>query len=255
MHDPQRQPPATPLYCLSRTVRFNLPLNGALDDTLDGAPSIDFSGGTNGEGGKPPMRGFGAHYAFEVRCVGVPDPETGYLINIKEIDRAVRSGIVPRIARAARDGASPDSFIPTLLAEADKLLPVAVRSVALHLSPTLRVEATTRDANGEIPDTNSSETERAMPTETATQPARVIVRQTLEFSAAHRLHVPSLDDDENARIFGKCNNPAGHGHNYRLLLRNAGFEVCVAQEQSVVVPMLRTVPLRLQGRRHAAQFL
>ena len=55
-----------------------------------------------------------------------------------------------------------------------------------------------------------------MPTETASLSPRVIVRQMLEFSAAHRLHVPSLDDDENARIFGKCNNPAGHGHNYRI---------------------------------------
>ena len=37
-----------------------------------------------------------------------------------------------------------------------------------------------------------------------------------EFSAAHRLHDPSLDDAENARIYGICNNPNGHGHNYAL---------------------------------------
>lgn len=45
---------------------------------------------------------------------------------------------------------------------------------------------------------------------------RVTLRQSYEFSAAHRLHVPSLSDEENRKTFGKCNNPAGHGHNYRV---------------------------------------
>ena len=35
-----------------------------------------------------------------------------------------------------------------------------------------------------------------------------------EFSASHRLHNPKLSDEENRRIFGMCNNPHGHGHNY-----------------------------------------
>ncbi|WP_089738886.1 6-carboxytetrahydropterin synthase [Gracilibacillus ureilyticus] len=36
------------------------------------------------------------------------------------------------------------------------------------------------------------------------------------FSSAHRLHSDQLSDKENERIFGKCNNPYGHGHNYYL---------------------------------------
>lgn len=35
------------------------------------------------------------------------------------------------------------------------------------------------------------------------------------FSAAHRLHSPLLSDEENAQIYGKCNHPNGHGHNYK----------------------------------------
>ena len=35
-----------------------------------------------------------------------------------------------------------------------------------------------------------------------------------EFSAAHRLHDPALSDEENARLYGPCNNPNGHGHTY-----------------------------------------
>lgn len=34
------------------------------------------------------------------------------------------------------------------------------------------------------------------------------------FSASHRLHTPLLSEEENCRVFGKCNNPHGHGHNY-----------------------------------------
>ena len=34
------------------------------------------------------------------------------------------------------------------------------------------------------------------------------------FSASHRLHSRQLSEEENCRVFGKCNNPHGHGHNY-----------------------------------------
>ena len=36
------------------------------------------------------------------------------------------------------------------------------------------------------------------------------------FSASHRLHAPALPDADNIRIYGKCNNPFGHGHNYEV---------------------------------------
>jgi 6-pyruvoyltetrahydropterin/6-carboxytetrahydropterin synthase len=34
------------------------------------------------------------------------------------------------------------------------------------------------------------------------------------FSASHRLHSGALSEEENRRVYGKCNNPYGHGHNY-----------------------------------------
>ncbi|MEL6796463.1 MAG: 6-carboxytetrahydropterin synthase, partial [Planctomycetota bacterium] len=43
-----------------------------------------------------------------------------------------------------------------------------------------------------------------------------LLRQQFDFAAAHRLHAPELSDEENQRVFGKCNNPSGHGHNYRI---------------------------------------
>ena len=48
------------------------------------------------------------------------------------------------------------------------------------------------------------------------------VTRLYEFSAAHRLHSGSLSSEENLTIFGKCNNPNGHGHNYVLEVTVAG---------------------------------
>lgn len=42
------------------------------------------------------------------------------------------------------------------------------------------------------------------------------------FSASHRLHSKALTDAENLGIFGKCNNPHGHGHNYEVELTVCG---------------------------------
>jgi 6-pyruvoyltetrahydropterin/6-carboxytetrahydropterin synthase len=42
------------------------------------------------------------------------------------------------------------------------------------------------------------------------------VTRRYQFSASHRLHSPALPDAENSRLYGKCNNPFGHGHNYVL---------------------------------------
>jgi len=42
------------------------------------------------------------------------------------------------------------------------------------------------------------------------------------FSASHRLHSAYLSEEENCRIFGKCNNPFGHGHNYVLEVSLSG---------------------------------
>lgn len=44
----------------------------------------------------------------------------------------------------------------------------------------------------------------------------VYISRTEEFSACHRLHSLLLTDEENREVFGKCNNPNGHGHNYKL---------------------------------------
>ena len=44
----------------------------------------------------------------------------------------------------------------------------------------------------------------------------VYLTRKAEFSASHVYHNPAFSPEENASIFGKCNNPNGHGHNYTL---------------------------------------
>lgn len=44
----------------------------------------------------------------------------------------------------------------------------------------------------------------------------VRVTRRVHFSAAHRLHNPEFSDERNREIFGLCNNPNWHGHNYEL---------------------------------------
>jgi 6-pyruvoyltetrahydropterin/6-carboxytetrahydropterin synthase len=48
------------------------------------------------------------------------------------------------------------------------------------------------------------------------------ITRTYTFCAAHRLHTDQLPDDLNQKIFGKCNNPNGHGHNYTVLVTVQG---------------------------------
>lgn len=42
------------------------------------------------------------------------------------------------------------------------------------------------------------------------------------FAASHRLHTTKLSEAENKRVYGKCSNPYGHGHNYVLEVTMAG---------------------------------
>lgn len=42
------------------------------------------------------------------------------------------------------------------------------------------------------------------------------------FNSAHRLHNPAWDEQTNRDVFGKCNNPSYHGHNYELIVKVVG---------------------------------
>ncbi len=52
---------------------------------------------------------------------------------------------------------------------------------------------------------------------------KVSVFRVEHFNAAHRLNNPAWDEVTNERVFGKCNNPNYHGHNYELVVKVSGI--------------------------------
>jgi len=51
---------------------------------------------------------------------------------------------------------------------------------------------------------------------------KVAICRKENFNAAHRLHNPDWSDEKNRTVFGKCNNPNYHGHNYELIVKVTG---------------------------------
>ena len=52
---------------------------------------------------------------------------------------------------------------------------------------------------------------------------KVAVYRKEHFNAAHRLNVAQWSDEQNNKVFGKCNNPNYHGHNYELIVKVTGI--------------------------------
>jgi 6-pyruvoyltetrahydropterin/6-carboxytetrahydropterin synthase len=178
---------------LTRTVRF------AINPSETGSGS-----GPNGYAGSPSISGLGRHYELDIACRGQIDPLTSYLIDIKDVDKAVRSKAIPVIQRAslAQPAADAQEVLSEIVAGVRSVLATKLDSVRWRLSPYHSLEMT------------------ASPATTSSQPAAALLRQKFDFAAAHRLHLPSLSPEKNRALFGKCNNPTGHGHNYQ-------FEPCV----------------------------
>jgi len=198
---------------LSRTVRFCLNADGPRDAAA--APKA------NTFSAWPAMRGLGRYYELDVRCTGTVDPTTGYFMNIKRIDEAVRDHVLPELQRLVL-GPTPATQLPMgwlmrrMLALLQPALDNSVSRLELKLTPRYRlgIERQAMDS--------------------------VVIYQQYEFSAAHRLHVDALTEKQNREVFGKCNNPAGHGHNYglevavRVPIDNGGHVLSVEALDAVV---------------------
>jgi 6-pyruvoyltetrahydropterin/6-carboxytetrahydropterin synthase len=172
------------MFRLTREVRFAI--NDLPDDQLTSSPSNSF-------GGYPSLRGFGQHLTLLVTLEGELDPRSCYLRNIKEVDQIVRTNAIALIARSRREHAVASLLSNLFSTIATEWAPANVHSISLGLTPTLCL------------------------TQLASEhPMQTRLSQKFEFSAAHRLHNPALSDEENRKTYGKCNNPAWHGHNYEV---------------------------------------
>jgi 6-pyruvoyltetrahydropterin/6-carboxytetrahydropterin synthase len=143
----------------------------------------------------PPCEGIGPVLSLSAVVEGPVDSQTGMMVNIKRIDRVLREVAVPLFA--CEGGTCGPARISGLLLDcyqqsSQRLLPHKLSVLRLAPSQWTHFEIHQK----EVP----------------------MMRMALrfEFSAAHRLHSNTLDDRGNAELFGKCNSPNAHGHNYEL---------------------------------------
>ena len=164
----------------------------------------------NGYAGYPPLSGFERFVSVDVSLGGEPNRDSGYLVNIKQIDEVVRRDGLPVLQEfAGRAGAGVEELARRLF-ERFREVWSQIESISVHLSPF----------------TGFSVLAREYP--------MVRFNHKFEFSAAHRLHNPELSGEENQKIFGKCNNPNGHGHNYELQVTLRGRLIPVSLLEEVV---------------------
>ena len=147
---------------------------------------------TNGHAGYPTLQALKPWFALRVTLSGKLNARTSYLRNIQEIDAVVRAVAIPIVDAAVRSNQT-DGLMARLCDSMKGAWPGAtLDELELALSPftELRIRAK------EYP--------------------MIRLSQKFEFSASHRLHNEAMSDAENRASFGKCNNPAGHGHNYEV---------------------------------------
>ena len=166
-----RNPRSLPsaVHVLRRTVRVNV------------LPAGSAAGAKNTYAGYPTMTTLGAFYSFEVAVRGEPNADTGYLRDIKHIDRAVRETVVPTIATAFGSAtAEPAELLANTLPALNRAIGGGLQSVRWFLSPYYSLEV-------------------AMPAapQAEQRAHRVLIRERFDFAAAHRLHVPQHSDDAN----------------------------------------------------------
>ncbi|MGD2107876.1 MAG: 6-carboxytetrahydropterin synthase, partial [Phycisphaerae bacterium] len=131
---------------------------------------------------------------------GPVDARTGYLCDIKALDAVLYDVVEAPLAECTTSGNHLRSITTTLREVFEGAgpgapglpMPVVIDSLELETSPYLRFQV----VRGET--------------------GMVRVTRSFEFSAAHRLYCERLSEEENLRVFGKCSNPHGHGHNYVL---------------------------------------
>jgi len=148
----------------------------------------------------------GHNYVLDVTVEGQIDESTGMVVNIKRIDDVLKQSIVSQF-----DGKSINDEVPHFYA-----VPSTLENLMLYIQAELSGE-------GVLPPEAylCSIRLEEMPTlfgEIQMVPGENVMTltRTYEFAASHRLDSPFLSSEENLALFGKCNNPAGHGHNYVL---------------------------------------
>jgi len=173
------------MITLSREIRFAL---------VPAATKFE-SKPSNSWAGWPTTLSIVPHLKLLAQIEGVPDRITGYVCNVADLDRVLRAIVVdhliPNYGDAPHQISAP-ILISEVFSQFQKRWQSSGRLVSLTLQLSDQLSFTLEPEND----------------------AMLQLTQQFEFSASHRLHCESMTDQENKEMFGKCNNPNGHGHNY-----------------------------------------
>lgn len=199
------------MQTLARQIRFSI--NPFLDtDEL----------GSNGYASNPPGEGLAIFLGLWIELTGDIDKDTGFVVNVVEIDRLARELAVPILSERIRKNFRAQKHTPiSELAEilkncmaelGDKFLPAKLKKLKLDLNPyrNIAIEAESRNM--------------------------VYFSEKFSFAATHKLWNDQFTDEENFKTFGKCANPTGHGHNYvaEITLKSAGGDFKIGDIEQLI---------------------
>lgn len=180
------------MHRLARQIRFQIDPFGRHE-----------SAGWNSYAGKPITEGVGLYLALWVHLKSKVDPDTGFVVNVSEIDAAVREWVIPYYQQQFngwfRDRQTPGvAELVSLLRESRQRLSGALGGMRklwkmeLEISPFRKLSIAWETVE------------------------MVTYMEKFEFAAMHKLWNDKFDKKTNYELFGKCANPTGHGHNYIL---------------------------------------
>ena len=156
--------------------------------------------GYNSFASKPAGDGLSVFLEMGVELAAAPDPATGLIVNVSDIDKILRDYAVPVFAEKIRASFGNahhigyDDLAKLLKAGwgklADRFDPAKLSRLSLKLDPFRTMALNEADD------------------------AMVYYSEKFEFAAAHKLWNERFSEKHNIEVFGRCANPAGHGHNY-----------------------------------------
>lgn len=197
---------------LIRQVRFSV--NPFLASQVEGANSFS---------SKPAGEGLAVFLELGVGVVGAVDNGTGFVINVMDIDQAVRQYVVPAFTEQIKHAyenrhhigfAKIAEFLRLTKANlTGKLAGAYLTELSLMLNPFKKVAVDCEDMK------------------------MIYFSEKFEFAAMHKLWNEEFSPDRNFQVFGKCANPAGHGHNYVVEVTvkiPEGTEFCVGDFEKIV---------------------
>ena len=174
---------------LGRQVRFSI--NPFVDDV---------EAGCNAYASAPAGTGLALFLELGVELLGPVDPETGFVVNVTEIDRHAAACAVPIFAERIGERWRRGEHVS--LAALAAMLGLVQTHLSAEFKPA-RVDRLTLKLNPF----------RTL-TMNATDTGTIYFSEKFEFAAMHKLWNDRFTEQENYDVFGKCAHPTGHGHNY-----------------------------------------